>query len=172
MAPEIIAREPHSFAVDWWSLGVLSFELMFRESPFLSSNRATLFQMIQDGEPNYPQDGNPIQIDFIKQLLMKNPHKRGNLETLRGHPFWEGLDLDSVAKLEVKPQYIPVLIYEGDTRNFDPQFTKEPALDSMATPPGQTTIFECFSTDCIGVVAERAPPPPSQFPYAFPSLAD
>ncbi|KAM1111920.1 hypothetical protein ACFX2B_044231 [Malus domestica] len=50
LAPEIIKGEGHGSAVDWWTLGIFLYELLFGRTPFKGQgNRATLFNVV--GQP-------------------------------------------------------------------------------------------------------------------------
>jgi serine/threonine protein kinase len=134
LAPEMIRRENYSYPIDWWALGVLAFEILFGEAPFSSSNRIRLYHLILNCEPEYPKGADANSVDFVGKLLGKNPKTRGNLQTLRGHPFWEGLDLDAVVRKEIVPKFTPVISEVEPAANFDHEFTTMVAQDSLATP--------------------------------------
>ena len=145
VAPEIIKRSPYSFPIDWWSLGIFTYELLYGDVPFPSSNRATLFDKIINSEPDFPDYADPVHIDFILQLLQKDPQKRATFESLKEHPFWEGLNLEDVKQLKTKPIYIPSSVTE---ENFDSEFTTEAPLDSTnAVPTDQEFKGFSFSQD-------------------------
>lgn len=98
LAPEIIKGEGHGSAVDWWTLGIFLYELLFGKTPFKGSgNRATLFNVI--GQPlrfpEYPVVSFSAR-DLIRGLLVKEPqhrlaYKRGATE-IKQHPFFEGVN--------------------------------------------------------------------------------
>jgi serine/threonine protein kinase len=134
VAPEMIRREHYAYPIDWWALGILAFELLFGASPFASSNRVRLYQMILNNEPEYPRGANQVTVDFISKLLHKNPKNRATLETIRNHAFWRGIDLDAVARKEVRPSFVPHCDSETPAGNFDSEFTTMAAQDSLATP--------------------------------------
>ncbi|KAL8505405.1 hypothetical protein ACS0TY_016590 [Phlomoides rotata] len=98
LAPEIIKGEGHGNAVDWWTLGIFLYELLFGKTPFKGSgNRATLFNVV--GQPlRFPES--PVVSfaarDLIRGLLVKEPQnrlaqKRGAPE-IKQHPFFEGVN--------------------------------------------------------------------------------
>jgi serine/threonine protein kinase len=162
VAPEMIRREHYSYPIDWWALGILSFELIFGCSPFTSSNRVRLYQMILNNEPEYPRGADRTAVDFVSKLLHKNPKNRATLESLRGHPFWHGLDFDAVARKEIAPSFVPVCDAAAPAENFDAEFTNMAAQDSLATPvrPGGTE-FQGFSFAGAPDDDRPAPVPPS-----------
>lgn len=98
LAPEIIKNEGHGSAVDWWTLGIFLYELLFGKTPFKGSdNRATLMNVV--GQPlRFPES--PVVSfsarDLIRGLLVKEPqhrlaYKRGATE-IKQHPFFEGVN--------------------------------------------------------------------------------
>lgn len=98
LAPEIIKGEGHGSAVDWWSFGILLYELLFGKTPFKGSgNRATLFNVV--GEPLEFPEFPTISFaarDLIKGLLVKEPQQRlayrhGTAE-LKQHPFFQSIN--------------------------------------------------------------------------------
>ncbi|CAN1193951.1 Serine/threonine-protein kinase D6PKL2 [Linum perenne] len=98
LAPEIIKGEGHGSAVDWWTLGIFIYELLFGKTPFKGSgNRATLFNVV--GQPLRFPDAPVVSFsarDLIRGLLVKEPqnrlaYKRGATE-IKQHPFFEGIN--------------------------------------------------------------------------------
>ena len=145
LAPEIIRREQYSFMVDWWTLGILTYEILFGVTPFSNVNRARMFQAITLSEPRFPPGADPNAVDFISRLLDKNPKKRAKFSDLQSHPFWDGMDFQDVLEKKIQPVYIPV-IKDKEPNNFDPEFTAEPAADSVASPVNEgSTDFTGFS---------------------------
>lgn len=162
VAPEVIKREPYSRAIDWWSLGILCYELLFGTTPFTSSNRVKLFQMIMNSPPRFPEGTDADTQDFIKKLLCKDPRQRAKFEDIKNHPFWGDLDLDAVARQEVPATYKPVIEGVDDTKNFDEEFTQETAADSLATPTfGASNQFNGFSYDRMDIEPEKEEVGPS-----------
>jgi len=50
LAPEVVTQEGHSQPADWWSLGILTYELLMGFPPFYSKNDRQLMKMIKAGE--------------------------------------------------------------------------------------------------------------------------
>lgn len=153
MAPEVIEKKSYSFPVDWWGLGILTYEFYYGECPFYDDNRNRMFSKISLSDPRFPKDSDPDVVDFIKALLVKNPQGRGNFETLKNHPFWNGINFDDVLAKKYTPEYIPPVKDPRKVEMFEDEFTKEQAIDSIATPVlGDNTIFKNFSF--IGSIGE------------------
>ncbi|CAA0820162.1 Serine/threonine-protein kinase D6PKL3 [Striga hermonthica] len=98
LAPEIIKGEGHGSAVDWWTLGIFLYELLFGRTPFKGSgNRATLFNVV--GQPLKFPEAPTVSFaarDLIRGLLVKEPqnrlaYRRGATE-IKQHPFFQSVN--------------------------------------------------------------------------------
>ena len=78
IAPEVIKGCGHSSAVDWWTCGILIYEMLFGTTPFKGSNRHATFSNVLKTEVGFPD--NPATTTHckavIKKLLCKDEHKR------------------------------------------------------------------------------------------------
>ena len=106
LAPEIIEECELSPSVDWWSLGVLSYELLVGINPFagttieetrkniMRANTAERIVRLKSGQA-ITRDA----YDFIWRLLRKLPAQRlggCGVEELKQHPFLNEIDMDSI----------------------------------------------------------------------------
>ena len=162
LAPEVIKRNPYSFPIDWWSLGILTYELLYGETPFYNRNRMKMFNAIASSEPKFPSDADDFSIDFIKKLLNKDPTKRATFVSLKNHPFWGGLNFDDVLARRIRPQFIPKIENRQEPTNFDLEFTTETPTDSVATPlfAGSPADFAGFSYTSGSVTTGNVANPP------------
>jgi serine/threonine protein kinase len=145
MAPEIVSKQPYGPAVDWWALGILTYELLIGQSPFATDNRCILFMSIKTQLPKFPPRTDRAAIDFITGLLSKEPEQRFGFEQIKTHAFFQGMDFDKVLKREYQPSFVPVIPNETALGNFDSEFTSEPAQDSLAAPIIGISAFNGFS---------------------------
>eukprot|EP00276_Gloeochaete_wittrockiana_P011645 CAMPEP_0184372358 /NCGR_PEP_ID=MMETSP1089-20130417/163897_1 /TAXON_ID=38269 ORGANISM="Gloeochaete wittrockiana, Strain SAG46.84" /NCGR_SAMPLE_ID=MMETSP1089 /ASSEMBLY_ACC=CAM_ASM_000445 /LENGTH=433 /DNA_ID=CAMNT_0026715195 /DNA_START=31 /DNA_END=1332 /DNA_ORIENTATION=- len=76
LAPEVVSRNGHDFAVDWWTLGVLLFEILAGRPPFYSENRERLYAKISQVRFEFPSVIQPNAVDLIRKLLDRNPAER------------------------------------------------------------------------------------------------
>ncbi|XP_056151608.1 ribosomal protein S6 kinase alpha-5 isoform X4 [Lampris incognitus] len=101
MAPEIVegGESGHDKAVDWWSLGVLMYELLTGGSPFTvdgdENSHTEIAKRISKKDPPFPKDMGPLAKDLIQRLLIKDPKKRlgsgpNGAENVKKHPFYQG----------------------------------------------------------------------------------
>uniref|UniRef100_A0A668AZI4 Ribosomal protein S6 kinase n=1 Tax=Myripristis murdjan TaxID=586833 RepID=A0A668AZI4_9TELE len=96
MAPEIIrGKSGHGKSVDWWSLGILMFELLTGASPFTLEERGTPKRILRC-EPPFPSMIGSTAQDLLRKLLVKDPHRRlgsgpRGAEDIKAHPFFKVL---------------------------------------------------------------------------------
>ncbi|KAL1617542.1 Serine/threonine-protein kinase [Diplodia seriata] len=129
LAPEVLLDE-HGYTkmVDFWSLGVLVFEMCCGWSPFYAEDTQQMYKNIAFGKVRFPRDALSTEgRNFVKGLLNRNPkHRLGanrDAEELKAHPFFGDIDWDALSKKNLVPPFKPKLKSELDTSNFDPEFT-------------------------------------------------
>ena len=110
LAPEIITMEGHDKNADWWSFGILLFEMLCGLPPFYVENFDKMYDMIKGSPVKFPKRINLSEDakDVIRKLLEKNPKKRlgsqSGIEEIKKHPFFKGVDWDNIRnKKEVTP---------------------------------------------------------------------
>ncbi|CCW67617.1 unnamed protein product [Phytomonas sp. Hart1] len=137
IAPEILLRHPYNLSCDWWSVGVIVYEMLYGIPPFYSSDPNTTCHKIMHWRKYlcFPSDkGIPDEaVDFISRLLC-DPKDRMTFDEIARHPFLQGLDLDHMQ--EMKAAYTPVLSSPLDTRYFpeiDESTLSLPAVDDSST---------------------------------------
>ncbi|KAJ8101804.1 kinase-like domain-containing protein [Lipomyces tetrasporus] len=129
LAPEVLLDDQgYTKMVDFWSLGVLIFEMCCGWSPFYAEDTQQMYKNIAFGKVRFPKDAlSPEGKSFVKGLLNRNPkHRLGAIEDareLRAHPFFADIDWDLLVQKKVPPPFKPHLSSETDTSNFDPEFT-------------------------------------------------
>ncbi|KAM0045155.1 putative protein kinase AGC-RSK-2 family [Helianthus debilis subsp. tardiflorus] len=109
LAPEVVRGDGHEFAVDWWALGILSYEMLYGTTPFRGQNRKDTFGRILMMPPKFTGQLTPLT-DLITKLLDKDPtrrlgYARGACE-IKKHPFFVGLQWDLLTEV-VRPPFIP-----------------------------------------------------------------
>ena len=87
MAPEILNGKSYNEKVDLWSIGVILYELHFKELPFPGENKMIIKEKIMNNTP-YKQPENPQLRDLINKLLVVNPDERLSWEEYFNHPFF------------------------------------------------------------------------------------
>lgn len=107
LAPEVVKNMQYGFEIDWWALGVFTYEFIFTVTPFYSKNTKTVYQNILTGQPKFPHGTNPVVIDFIKKMLTKDPAQRPTLNDIKSHPFFQGIDFDDLLMKKLDPPIKP-----------------------------------------------------------------
>ena len=129
LAPEVLLDEQgYTKMVDFWSLGVLVFEMCCGWSPFYAEDTQQMYKNIAFGKVRFPRDALSTEgRSFVKGLLNRNPAHRlgakGDAEELMAHPFFSDVDWNALSKKMSQPPFKPKLKGELDTSNFDPEFT-------------------------------------------------
>lgn len=159
LAPEVLLDESgYTKMVDFWSLGVLIFEMCCGWSPFYAENTQQMYKNIAWGKVRFPKEVlSPEGRSFVKGLLNRNPkHRLGSINDareLRAHAFFNDIDWNLLKAKSIPPPFKPHLASETDTSNFDPQFTSESTsalkkqMELASTPlsPGIQANFKGFT---------------------------
>ncbi|TDZ73105.1 Serine/threonine-protein kinase SCH9 [Colletotrichum trifolii] len=134
LAPEVLLDESgYTKMVDFWSLGVLVFEMCCGWSPFYAEDTQQMYKNIAFGKVRFPRDTLSQEgRNFVKGLLNRNPkHRLGatdDAEELKRHPFFGDIDWELLTKKLITPPFKPKLTSATDVSYFDPEFTN--ALDN------------------------------------------
>lgn len=129
LAPEVLLDElGYTTMVDFWSLGVLVFEMCCGWSPFYADDTQQMYKNIAFGKVRFPRDALSNEgRNFVKGLLNRNPkHRLGaknDAEELKAHSFFADTDWNAMMHRLVVPPFKPKLKSVMDTSNFDPEFT-------------------------------------------------
>jgi len=124
-APELIASTGHTNAVDWWTLGILLFELMSGHPPFESAYPMQIYSKVMKGIAKVPFPAKcqgPCQ-DLVKALLKKEPSERlpmrhGGVKNVKEHKWYVGFDWTEHENGTMNPPYKPTVKSKRDIQNF------------------------------------------------------
>lgn len=123
LAPEMVLSTGYGFAVDWWALGILIFEMCSGYPPFMSSNPNKLYDKILDGHYKFPEALSRDLKLLLRGFLQSDPTKRlGSLITgtydIKSQAWFRDTDWDSLLQQKVIAPFTPVCTSPGDTSNF------------------------------------------------------
>ena len=125
ISPEVLLNKPQNFASDFFSVGVICYELLFNKKPFKGKNKKEvaekiLYKDIRLTKKDIPENYSLIIGDFINKLLKRNYRERlGNksIQDIMDHPWLEGVEWDAIEEKIVLTENIPFMPSVGD--NFD-----------------------------------------------------
>ena len=87
-APEVVQKQGHGKAVDWWCLGSLIYELVNGLPPFFAKNRNQLVEKIKSSEPELNKNWSKNLRDLLPKLLAKDPEERlKHAASVKEHPW-------------------------------------------------------------------------------------
>ncbi|KAM9567596.1 ribosomal protein S6 kinase alpha-3 isoform 2-T2 [Guaruba guarouba] len=152
MAPEVVNRRGHTQSADWWSFGVLMFEMLTGTLPFQGKDRKETMTMILKAKLGMPQFLSPEAQSLLRMLFKRNPANRlgagpDGVEEIKRHAFFSKIDWNKLYRREIHPPFKPATGRPEDTFYFDPEFTAKTPKDSPGIPPSANAhqLFRGFS---------------------------
>ena len=154
---EMLAEKGHSFPVDWWTLGILTYEMVIGFPPFYVENDSPthkeMYKMIENNDVDFiaaQYHRDPIKLspeckDFIKKLLNKDQAKRlgtaGDWKEVVEHPWLKDIKIDDLIAKKIPPIFKPQLSSDPtDIINFDKDFTEQEVAFSIVPQENQRLI--------------------------------
>ncbi|MEQ2175399.1 hypothetical protein GOODEAATRI_017573, partial [Goodea atripinnis] len=146
----ILLGQKYNSSVDWWSFGVLVYEMLIGQSPFHGRDEEELFQSIRTDTPVYPNWLTKAARDLLVKLFVREPEERlGVKGSIRHHSFFSSIDWNALEQRQVAPPFRPTLTSPSDCSNFDKEFINEkPRLscaDRTLINSVDQTMFRNFS---------------------------
>ena len=149
-SPEMINYQGHTVMTDWWSLGILIYEMLYGFTPFFNLDKDRMYDLIINGSISFPEyytnnenneEENQIEYNIseeakslINKLLEKDPGKRlgrEGLEEIKKEPFFYGIYFDEINKKRYKALFIPDINEKDLTNNFEEEYLN---LDIAESP--------------------------------------
>ncbi|CEJ53776.1 Putative AGC/PKA protein kinase [Penicillium brasilianum] len=126
LAPEVVSSKGYNKSVDWWSLGILIFEMLCGFTPFWDSGSPVkIYENILRGKVKYPPYLHDDAVDLLSQLITADLTKRlGNLhggpEDVKNHAWFAEVTWDRLARKDIDAPYIPPIRGgQGDASQYD-----------------------------------------------------
>ena len=128
ISPEVITGEGHNKMTDWWSFGVILYELLHGRPPFHDENMERIFDLITISKVRFNSKIilNDDTKDLILKLLIKDPNKRmgiGEYDQIIAHPFFVSVNPKNIIIQKTSPPLKPEIDKDNPTKNFDGIFT-------------------------------------------------
>jgi len=140
LAPELLYGQGYTKVVDWWTLGVLLYEMLTGLPPFYDENTNDMYRKILTEPLHFPgpEIVPPAARDLLTRLLDRNAEKRlgakGAAE-IKAHYFFHSIDWRKLLDRKYEPSFKPNVVDQKDTANFDREFTSEAPTDSYVDGP-------------------------------------
>ena len=147
MAPEVMCRQNHGVAVDYFAVGVIIYEIMFGVRPYLGKSRKEirdqiLAKQIQIKKDDIPCGWSNEASDFVNHLLQRKPVSRLGLngpEEVKQHPWIRDVNWNRIKNKSLISPYIP----NEDEDNFDDrlQIDNDPWKDADSEAIKEGTLL-------------------------------
>ncbi|KAK7265741.1 hypothetical protein RJT34_33364 [Clitoria ternatea] len=150
MAPEILLGKGHNKDADWWSVGILLYEMLTGKAPFTHTNRKKLQEKIIKEKVKLPPLLTSEAHSLLKGLLQKDPSTRlgsgpnGN-DQIKRHKWFRAINWTKLEARELEPKFKPDVSGKDCTANFDQCWTALPADDSPAPTPKAGDHFQGYT---------------------------
>ncbi|KAL1497630.1 hypothetical protein ABEB36_008558 [Hypothenemus hampei] len=145
VAPEVILNRGHDISADYWSLGVLMFELLTGTPPFNGSDPMKTYNVILKGIDaiDFPKNITRNATALIKKLCRDNPaerlgYQKGGISDIQKHKWFDGFNWEGLVNRTLDPPIMPKIRNVTDSSNFDPYPPDEGGL-----PPDDLTGWDC-----------------------------
>ncbi|XP_057973055.1 probable serine/threonine protein kinase IRE4 isoform X7 [Malania oleifera] len=151
LAPEILLGTAHGYAADWWSVGIILFEIITGVPPFTAECPEIIFDNILNRKipwPHVPNDMSHEAQALVDRFLILDPHQRlginGSSE-VKAHPFFRGMNWDTLALQ--KAAFVPHPDSIDDTSYFVSRYTQF----SSGMPDSNSTDSASDTTDSSSI---------------------
>jgi len=143
IAPEVLLNKGHGKPVDWWTLGILIFEMIVGYPPFVDEDPMGIYQKILSGKIVFPKLFDKNAKTLVKKLLTADLGKRyGNLKAgvddIKMHKWFREISWADLLEKRLPAPFKPSVKSETDTSNFDDY------PDSTDTPPAVPAAQDPF----------------------------
>uniref|UniRef100_A0A7S3NH21 Protein kinase domain-containing protein n=1 Tax=Aureoumbra lagunensis TaxID=44058 RepID=A0A7S3NH21_9STRA len=145
LAPEVLtASRNHTYncKADWWSFGVLIYEMLHSVTPFYRPNTRALYRSIVRDPPRFPPEifSNAATI-LLKHLLAKDPHCRPDGQQIKSYEFFIHIDFNALVLKRIQPPFSPNIQHDADV-TYVPTKLILNRDDNVASNPSIETIEE------------------------------
>jgi serum/glucocorticoid-regulated kinase 2 len=135
LAPEILSGQGYNKTIDWWTLGVLLYEMLAGLPPFYDESTDKMYQKILHNPLVFGDEIGFRARSILTSLLTRDPSQRlgvNGAEEIRKHPFFEKhIDFKKLLQKKIQPPFKPSVSSPVDVSNFDTVFTAEEPTDSL-----------------------------------------
>ena len=145
LAPEVLRKQDYGRSVDWWCLGVVTYEMLYSLPPFYSRDVSEMYDNILHKplklRPHITQNAR----NLLEGLLQKDKTLRlgsgkGDAQDVMLHPFFRTMDWERLYRKEYAPPYNPNVSGDLDLQHIDPEFTTENVSNSPSPRLNEVSV--------------------------------
>jgi len=150
LPPEILDHKGYGYAVDWWNLGMVLYEMLTGLPPWYTTDQTKLFERIRKAKLTFPSWVSSQAGDIIRKFLHRVPDQRlggvRDVDEVKEHIFFSSIDWEMLYRKEIEPGYMPCAVNNNkDVSNFSKEFTNMAiSIDEHKSFRDQN-IFENFT---------------------------
>jgi serine/threonine protein kinase len=154
LSPEVLDRQGHGTAVDWWNLGMVTYEMITGLPPWYTTDREKLFERLRGAPLKFPFYVSRPAASLIQGLLIRNPNERlgsrGGKE-VTSHSFFSCIDFEALLRREIVPPFSPCRNQEEkDSENFEKEFTGMPLISVDGSPGSAAAVLSRLNLEDKG----------------------
>jgi serum/glucocorticoid-regulated kinase 2 len=160
----VLLGQGYTKTVDWWTLGVLLYEMLTGLPPFYDENTNEMYRKILSEPLHFPgpEIVPPAAKDILTKLLNRKPEQRlgaNGASEIKAHPFFHSIDWRKLLQRKYEPTFKPNVVCSPpivefeigfneeqtdalDTKNFDQEFTSELPADSYVDGPALSQTMQ------------------------------
>ncbi|CCA67867.1 probable Serine/threonine-protein kinase gad8 [Serendipita indica DSM 11827] len=134
LAPEVLKHIGYDMRVDWWTFGVLLYEMLAGLPPFYDENTSEMYRKILQEPLRFPEEMGSDARNLITRLLNREPEGRlgsNGAEEIKKHAFFKTIDFKKLLAKQIQPPFKPNVKSAVDCSNVDEVFTSEDPVDSV-----------------------------------------
>lgn len=144
IAPEILLNRGHSKPVDWWTFGILIYEMHAGHAPFVDDDPMNIYKKIINTKPKYPEGFDSKLKSLVKHLLRRDLSKRfgnmvGGVNDIKDHRFFQSLNWSALLEKKVDPSYVPDCSPISDKES---SFVKDRHKDAEEVPASSDPFLD------------------------------
>ena len=126
---KILLDKPYGRATDWWSFGIIIYQMLLQQAPFHGEDEDKIYDEILADEPDYPSSMPRDSVSILQSLLAKEPDQRlgsgpSDAQDVMDHKFFKDINWDDLYYKRVTPPFVPILNGPTDVSNFETEFTQ------------------------------------------------
>jgi len=123
LCPEIILNKGHGKPVDWWTTGILLYEMIAGIDPFSDDDPMMVYQKILKGKIRFPSSFDSSAKSLVKHLLEADLTRRygnlkGGVNDIKNHRLFKTLDWTALMSKKITAPYLPKVKNASDISNF------------------------------------------------------